>query len=191
MGISWPAQEGDASPVRALMGPNSRVSWWYNWAMGWSNGPLPNTPPGTAIPSEFVPMVWGVDMLNSLNLENGFNLVLGFNEPDNANTAVAVVVDPIVAAQKWREMITRTRAVNPNTKFASPAVAGNREWLAQWFNAVCPGGITGCQFAPDYVAVHSYQLRAADFIKDVQAYYDMFKLPLIVTEFACTVSGRD
>jgi hypothetical protein len=133
-------------------------------------------------------MVWGVDMLNSFGLENGFSLVLGFNEPDNANTAVAAVVDPVVAAEKWREMVQRTRAINPNAQFASPAMAANRNWLVQFFAAICPNGLAGCEVAPNYVAVHAYHIQAADFIQDVQAYWDAFRLPLIVSEFACTVS---
>lgn len=166
------------------------MSWWYDWGMGWSNGPLPATPAETQIGGEFVPMIWSAGMLDNLNLQDGFSLVLGFNEPDNGNAAVALTMDPGVAADKWRQMLGQIRAINPSAQFASPAVAGNRDWLRAFYAAICPGGLDGCDVAPQYTAVHSYHTDPNGFIGEVQAFWDEFGLPLIVSEFACAVSDE-
>jgi hypothetical protein len=68
-----------------------------------------------------------------------------------------------------------------------------RNWRHEtWFGAICPNvkaPYTGCKLAPEYLAVHIYTLSVQTLKDRVKQYHERFKLPIVVTEFACTV-GR-
>jgi hypothetical protein len=59
-----------------------------------------------------------------------------------------------------------------------------------FFQAICPGGLSGCQWAPDYLAIHVFVTSGQGFIDAVQGYRSAFPgLDIVVSEFACYVSS--
>lgn len=191
-GFSFPAQEPDTTPMSQFFGTGSLVSWWYNWSKDNSSAtPTPN--------AEFVPMIWGPKSLSDDGQQGaaastaplvaqGSNLVLGFNEPDQAGQTGAGM-DAATAAGLWKTMVDKGRQANPNLQFASPA--SDHAWLQQFMAAICPSGLAGCTYAPNYLAVHSYVLDAQAFIQAITAWHTEYPtLPIIVTEFACAATGQ-
>jgi hypothetical protein len=116
---------------------------------------------------------------------------MGFNEPDSDHEAIAKALTPAEAATRWQHFVEMTRAINPEIELISPSVATDQNWLKEFFAAICPSGLDGCDVAPKYLAVHSYRFAAADWIANIQSYYDNFKLPIIVTEFACLSGWKE
>ncbi|EJT50505.1 hypothetical protein A1Q1_00203 [Trichosporon asahii var. asahii CBS 2479] len=125
-GISWPIQEGTSDPVAQFIQPGSvklespahgiantsqKLSWHYNWNKNWDEL-LPGTTPGLTINAEFVPMIFAPGYLdNEFRLQDGWKLLLGYNEPDHEDPNVAVRTTPEEAArasadiQKWFSLI--------------------------------------------------------------------------------------
>lgn len=63
-----------------------------------------------------------------------------------------------------------------------------------FFQGICPGssaatGWAGCDLKPDLLNVHAYTTDFATFKNLVTGWHDAFGLPMIVSEFACHVSG--
>lgn len=54
-----------------------------------------------------------------------------------------------------------------------------------FFGAICPGGLSGCDVAPDYLAVHVYATSLDSFKTQVESYHNDFGLDIAITEFAC------
>ncbi|ORX34700.1 hypothetical protein BD324DRAFT_127383 [Kockovaella imperatae] len=123
---------------------------------------------------------------NADKLNAGWTEIMGWNEPDlHSSTGVSVPVDPIVAAGQWKTMYDSLKHANPSAKLWSPAVAGDKDWLHRFFGAICPNGLDGCRYAPDYLAIHVYGLTLKSFQDQVNAYHVEFGLPIAVTEYAC------
>ncbi|WWD22425.1 hypothetical protein CI109_106916 [Kwoniella shandongensis] len=176
-GISWPVQEGTSDPVAKFFGPDSKLSWHWNWNKHWQGPLLPNSSEDLQINAEFVPMIWSPDLLNDGNeLQPGWKYILGFNEPDHGDSSVADKKTPEVAAQAWiRVAALRT---DPEQKLVSPAVAGSVQWLKNFLTLIPPGTM------PEYLAVHLYTTTFEDFVAKLEMYYDTFGLPIFLTEFA-------
>ena len=113
-------------------------------------------------------------------------------------------------------MVSLLRQQNPKAVFWSPGVAWNQDWLAvsglpsaapfgadklegvwgsfpRWadhqgfFGKICPGGLSGCDYAPQYLVVHVYALDIDNFKNQINAYHDRFGLDIVVSEYACYV----
>ncbi|KAL1407101.1 hypothetical protein Q8F55_006515 [Vanrija albida] len=176
-GISWPIQEETSDPVAKFFQPGSKLSWHYNWNKNW-DVLLPGTSPNLSIDAEFVPMIFAPSYLNNeFTLQAGWKLLLGYNEPDHVDPEVAVPTTPADAARAWVEL---AKLRTEGTKLVSPAVAGNLDWLKEWFSLIPE------DTRPDFLAVHVYTTTFDDFRRQVENYHDTFKLPIIVTEFAMT-----
>lgn len=73
----------------------------------------------------------------------------------------------------------------PGSLLVSPATSGNGgEWLGQFFTACSTlYGPTGCNIS--FVAVHDYSCHASKTLEYLSQIYNMFKLPVWLTEFSC------
>ncbi|EIW67993.1 hypothetical protein TREMEDRAFT_32598 [Tremella mesenterica DSM 1558] len=126
-------------------------------------------------------------LTDGLYYQSGFQEIMGFNEPDLAQQGTST---PEVAASAWTQLVDTARGTNPSVKLISPAVAFNQTWLSSFFDNICPGwsptkwGQLGCQYAPDYVAVHMYTTDFDGFTSGVGSYHSTFGLPVVVSEFA-------
>jgi hypothetical protein len=98
---------------------------------------------------------------------------------DHADPNVAVRTSPAEAAAAWVEV---AKLRTEGRKLVSPAIATDMVWLKEWFSMLPP------EARPDYLSVHVYTTTFDSFRAKVTEYYQTFGLPIIVTEFAMTVS---
>lgn len=176
-GISWPVQERTSDPLAQFFQPGSKLSWHYNWNKNWDII-LPETSPNLSLNAEFVPMIFAPGYFdNDLKLQEGYTHVLGFNEPDHSDPAVAQLATPEKAAEEWKKIAALR---NAKVKLISPAVAGDINWLKCFINILPPDA------RPDYIAVHVYSTTFEAFKAKIEEYWNTFNLPIWLTEFAMT-----
>lgn len=60
--------------------------------------------------------------------------------------------------------------------------------VQNFYGCICPGGLSGCHYAPNYQGVHAYQTDFTSFQNLVTSYYNEFGLDIVVGEFAWAVS---
>ncbi|OWZ62033.1 hypothetical protein AYX15_05792 [Cryptococcus neoformans] len=197
MGVSWPIQEKDASPIAQFFTSTSTVSWWFDWNKNWNQGIL--NADGVNVSGEFIPMLFDKNFLdNSDTLQKGFTEIMGYNEPDlQTDNGVSSHIDPVTAAGIWKTQITTLRSTYPSIKVQSPVMAFDQTWLSTFFTTICPppysakDGWGDCPYKPDYVAMHLYTTDPDDFMSTVSAFQKTFGLPLVLSEFACHSFGTN
>ena len=144
------------------------VSWFYNW------GTNPDMA-GCGRQKNFVPMLW--NFYGPPNLD-GFDTVLGFNEPNFEGQSN---MSPQDAAKNW---IKVQNAYPGKTLVAPcPAPGGNnmtpQKWYDQFFDA-CKS--LGCKV--DYIATHSYSGCAECDVNYLKGLYQRYHKKIWFTEFA-------
>ncbi|RDW75771.1 hypothetical protein BP5796_06592 [Coleophoma crateriformis] len=167
----------DAILTNSFGGPNSQISWGYNWYQT----------PGTGFPAkyEYVPLLWSnASDLTSTWFTNvnaaiaaGTTHILAFNEPDYSGQAN---MSPLVAAQaymKWMQPFAG------RVKLGAPAVTNGGppmgvEWLKE-FMALCPA----CTI--DFVPLHWYDgaFNYGYFKYYIENFYAQIGKPIWITEF--------
>ncbi|OWZ49228.1 hypothetical protein C351_06087 [Cryptococcus neoformans c8] len=176
-GISWPAQELTSDPIAKFFQHGSKLSWHWNWTKHWKGPLVPETSDDLEIDAEFVPMIWSPQSLDDgCDLQEGWDLLLGFNEPDLDNEAVASHRSPQEAADVWIQL-AQLRTDPDNQHLVSPAVASNVEWLKEFLSLIPE------ETYPTYLAVHLYTTTFDDFVGKMEMYHNEFGLPIILTEF--------
>lgn len=134
-----------------------KAGWYYNWGSE------------TKLKADvaFVPMIFS---LKRIEAPITGDVVLGYNEPDNAKQANIAVSD---ALAKWPLVVKKADRVG------SPAMAGNpltKPWLKE-FLATEP--------KVDFITVHWYKgVDAKRFIRDLEEIHAAFGKPIWVTEYA-------
>ncbi|KAG9118598.1 hypothetical protein FRC07_006810, partial [Ceratobasidium sp. 392] len=162
--MAWP---GGPAGLDKFKGNN--VGGVYSWS--------PYDPTNGVYP--FFPMLWGPKQTDSFAKQvdaSKPNYCLGFNEPNHEAQAN---MSPGDAARLWRDKMEPARS--KGCKLVSPAVTSapsGKTWLQQFFNAC-----QGCNV--DYVAVHWYGTKSDQFKSYVTDFYNTFKKPIIVSEYAC------
>ncbi|WVQ76313.1 hypothetical protein IAR50_005978 [Cryptococcus sp. DSM 104548] len=179
-GISWPAQERTSDPVAKFFQDGSKLSWHWNWTKHWKGDLVPETSEDLEIDAEFIPMIWSPGNIDDgIEPQEGWRLLLGFNEPDHNNGDVADPRSPQEAADAWVRLAELCTDPD-NQHLVSPAVAGNTDWLHEFFSLIPE------ETKPEYLAVHVYTTSMDDLICKLQWYYQEFNLPIILTEFCMT-----
>ena len=135
------------------------VSWYYNWGL--------TSKLKTKI--DFIPMVFSTTSIYKVT--NNYNILLGFNEPDNEKQSGISVNE---AFESWNLLVNKTNVIG------SPATAGNPlkedSWLEQFMNK---------NPKVNFITVHWYKGCNADkFIQDMTEIINKYKLPIWITEFA-------
>ncbi|OCF45202.1 hypothetical protein I317_01005 [Kwoniella heveanensis CBS 569] len=177
----WAAQEGDSAPIAQFFTPESGVKWWFNWAKNWNQGVMQSD--GVHIDGQFIPMLFdSVTLASDIPLHYGMTELMGYNEPDLKDKAVAAYLKPKKAAELWKPQITQIREQYPSIKVHSPVVASNTTWLKAFFEGICPDNTAeeawgDCAYKPDYLSQHVYSTNAGHFRGAVQQYYKTFGLP--------------
>ncbi|THV03277.1 glycoside hydrolase [Dendrothele bispora CBS 962.96] len=124
------------------------------------------------------PMLWGRNQIDEFTktVTAGYaNVVLGFNEPDQAGQSN---LSPQDAAGLWKQYIQPLKS--QGYKLVTPAVTSDpnaKQWMKDFF-AACDG----CTF--DAQAVHWYDTSFDNFKSYINDYHNLFNLPIWVTEFA-------
>ncbi|RDW82447.1 hypothetical protein BP6252_03559 [Coleophoma cylindrospora] len=167
----------DATLTNSFGGPNSQISWGYNWGQT----------PGAGFPAkyEYVPLLWSnASDLTSTWFANvnaaiaaGTTHILAFNEPDYSGQAN---MSPLAAAQaymKWMQPFAG------KVKLGAPVVTNGGppmgvEWLKE-FMALCPA----CTI--DFVPLHWYDgaFNYAYFRYYIENFYAQIRKPIWITEF--------
>jgi Glycosyl hydrolase catalytic core len=159
-GFGLPERAGyDERQLEAL-----HVSWYYNWGAT------------SAYKTKvlFVPMAYSPKHI--AEIAGHPPVVLGFNEPDNANQA-NLEVDAALAV--WPQLLAKSQLV------VAPATAHNPALKDGWLHTFVEKGGRA-----DYIAVHWY--KGADvkkFIADMKEIYALYHKPIWVTEFACQTAA--
>ena len=214
-GISWPQQERSAKPVTQFFGDDSSLSWWWNWNKNYSPTLFTYDDEELYINAEFVPMQYDTAMLfNNDPLQKGWSEVMGYNEPGQFEIGRAQnSTDPqtcsrplvyqclflstspvtsecltLLAHISWKTLVTTLKGQKSDVKLWSPGVAWDKNWLHGFFDYICPGGLDGCAYAPDYLVIHVYALDMESFKNQVEAYHNEFNMDIVVAEYACYVS---
>ena len=102
------------------------------------------------------------------------------NEPDYSSTAL----DVKSAVALWRQYAVPYQ--KQGISLLSPAVTSDRSkglpWLKQFMGNVS-------DVRPNYIALHYYGSDSSDFTQYVASVYNLFKLPIYITEVASTSSN--
>ncbi|KAH7913285.1 glycoside hydrolase [Hygrophoropsis aurantiaca] len=174
-----------STPKAGLAWPNSnyvnvnqfltthKVSWYYTWSPYSINADV-----------EFVPMLWGQSQVNefaasidqTISREH-VTAVLGMNEPQQSDQSN---LTPEQGAQMWKTYLEPLRAKGIRLGSPAPSSAPSGKVWIQDFLQACNGGCT-----VDFIALHWYDVDATAFELYVQDFYETFKRPIWVTEWAC------
>jgi hypothetical protein len=155
---------------------DSGASWYYTWS---PSHPDVSTPSGV----QFVPMIWGSADVNSTALSQAGqygNVLLGFNEPDNANQSNLSVS---TALGLWpRLMATGLTLGSPAVTTGGAAPGG---WLDQFMK-----GASARRYRVNFIALHWYgsNFATAAAVSQLKTYlqgvHARYHLPIWLTEFA-------
>ncbi|KAI0267652.1 glycosyl hydrolase catalytic core-domain-containing protein [Gloeopeniophorella convolvens] len=161
-GLAWPS---DNTFDPAVFEAGGLTTWLYDW------GPT-NTAKNAEFP--FYPMQWntgGIDSLASVVSQTQPDVVMGFNEPDNAAQAN---ISPADAATYWKQYFNPLKS--SGVTLLSPAV-NDITWLDSFFSACADGCIV------DAIALHWYGGWTDDLEPFIQSAFKYNK-PIWLTEFA-------
>jgi hypothetical protein len=124
-------------------------------------------------------MLWGDNQISDFDKlvkGNYAKCVMGFNEPNQQGQSD---MDAGHGAALWQQHIDHLhdqgyRTISPATTSAPSGI----QWMRDFFKAC-----QGCRV--DVVALHYYGTDADDMIQYIESFYNEFKKPIWVTEFAC------
>ena len=158
------------------------AGWYYTWGTGAAN-------PGTFDAAHY-PMFWNAPSQGTIDGVKARNpaYVLGFNEPERADQANMTVAQAVAS---WTTI--SNGFAGTGTKLVSPAVAdtggaaGGQQWLAGFMSQAAANNLK-----VDAVAFHWYGVStpanpsgaASAFLGRVDSYYNSYKKPVFITEFA-------
>lgn len=153
------------------------------WAYDWSDDPLENSFKGTAPAGvDLVAMFDSTSDYSSL-ASSSYKEVVGWNEPD----ATAAPVDSATAAQVWPNIVKTV-----GKRMGSPAPASTSltqgDWFYDFMTSVIKAGSP-----PDFICLHYYSPNGdvSKFQSYIEGVYNMYKLPIWVTEWAYVDYSKD
>lgn len=170
VGLAW---SGSQSQVSQFL-QTGKVSWYYHWS----------ETPDIRENLDFAPMLWGSrdaegwqETIGDTIDEYNVSTLLGMNEP---NLSSQSDLTPQEAAILWKQYIQpyKTRGLRLASPVPTNAPTGPT-WLQDFL------GACGSDCTVDIIALHYYGTNATmliDYVKDV---YNIFHLPIWLTEFAC------
>lgn len=182
--------------VRASVSSRKGAGLWYfkeiatmasdihaTWAYDWSDDPLENSFKGTAPAGvDLVAMFDSTSDYSSL-ASSSYKEVVGWNEPD----ATAAPVDSATAAQVWPNIVKTV-----GKRMGSPAPASTSltqgDWFYDFMTSVIKAGSP-----PDFICLHYYSPNGdvSKFQSYIEGVYNMYKLPIWVTEWAYVDYSKD
>ncbi|QRV76668.1 glycoside hydrolase family 128 protein [Ceratobasidium sp. AG-Ba] len=169
---------GTQKLVWAWPNGNQDLKYWggknvkgvYSWS--------PFSPNPSQINVPFYPMLWGSKQKSDFQSKvdgSKYEYCMFLNEPNQHDQSNMSVDD---AVQLYWSVMDPAR--KQGCKVVSPATTSaptGLQWLKE-FNQKCPGCF-------DIVALHWYDVNADDFKKYITNFYNAFKKPVWITEFAC------
>jgi hypothetical protein len=170
-GIKAGIAGGDAYPFL-----KDHIGWWYDWS------PKPSKP-GKPVA---VPMLWGVGTADSTDaarlaefkkIRVPPRFVLAYEEPDCPPGSGSAGVSVAAGAAHWESLIAPLG--RKGTLMGSPAMCkqADETWLAEFRSKI------STQW--DFTAIHINKNSIAGAKKDIDHYWNKYRKPIWVTEFAC------
>ncbi|RDB25845.1 Alkali-sensitive linkage protein 1 [Hypsizygus marmoreus] len=170
-GIKAGIAGGDAYPFL-----KDHIGWWYDWS------PRPSKP-GMPIA---VPMLWGVGTTDSTDaarladfkkIKTAPPFVLAYEEPDCPPGFGSAGVSVSAGVSGWESLIVPLG--NRGTLIGSPSMCkqADETWLADFRSKISTDW--------DFTAIHINKNNLAGVKKDIDHYWETYKKPIWVTEFAC------
>jgi hypothetical protein len=162
------------------------VTWYYNWTLD----------PGNCTAAPFVPMVWGhtgneqsaAGIASEIGgiVNAGYDVVLGFNEPDNSSQSNMSVA---TAISLWPSLTAKAslRVGSPGTQ----ANSAGQSWFTNFMNQV--NADTSGQLRVDFIAAHWYGWNAGSCEANASSLESYLKWieaipgnrPIWLTEWGC------
>lgn len=167
IGIAWGG--GTTSQLDGLL--TSNVKYIYTWS---------ETCPESSLLC--CPMLWGddedrINRFTSTVVEGYATCAMGFNEINEAGQSN---MDATTAAQKYKQYITPLKEKGYNMLIA-PVTSSEPKGFDIMIDFM--NQCSDCQI--DVMPVHYYGTSADDMITYIEKWYNQFKLPIMITEFAC------
>jgi len=175
IGIATPLS--DLSILKAFK--TSKVGWYYTWSPWSISG-------AGALGYEFIPMLWGAKQIGDFQnlVKQGYaTKVFGMNEPNEPGQSN---MSPQDGANMWKQYIQPLK--DEGYTLISPACTNGPSGIAwmQSFLSACDG----CTV--DNAGVHVYTIDPQVMIDYLEQFYNTFKIPIWVSEFACQdFSGKN
>ncbi|KAF5645916.1 uncharacterized protein FTJAE_2346 [Fusarium tjaetaba] len=162
---------------RAVPFWKDHLGWWYDWA------PSPTSVPGVVS----VSMLWGGGhngqedakrFASFQKLASTPQYLLGFNEPDCTGQDTSANLGVSDAVNLWKQMIVPHG--NKGALLGSPAMCMQKDekWLKQFKTS-------GLAKSWDFTAIHIYKPDMTGVQAGIDYYWNTYKKPIWVTEFAC------
>lgn len=162
---------------RAVPFWKDHLGWWYDWSPNPKNHP--------EVPG--VSMLWGggwngdedAKRLKEFQQMTGTpKYLLGFNEPDCTQRDVSSNMSPADAARDWNKYIA-PKGKN-GALLGSPSMCSQKDehWLRD-FNK------QRLDRSWDFTAIHVYKPDMQGVQADIDYYWNTYKKPIWITEFAC------
>jgi hypothetical protein len=170
------------SLTTTFTGPNSQISWGYNWDSS-TTSTLPSA-------LEYVPMLWSsasehtsswVANVNTA-IARGTTHVLAFNEPDLSSQSNLSPAAAAAAYKKWMQPLAG------KVKLGAPAVTNGGAPMGVTWMTEFIGNCTGCTI--DFVPLHWYDSASntAYFKSYIPSFYEAVQKPLWITEVSPVTS---
>jgi len=170
-GIKAGIAGGDAYPWL-----QDHLGWWYDWSA---------TPSKAGRPIA-VPMLWGVGQVDDTdrqrlsdfkNIRDTPKYILGYEEPDCKSGSGSAGISVWDAARTWDELVAPFGRQGSLIISPSMCKQADEDWLTPFKNAV--------KFDWNITAVHINKVDMDGVRKDLDHYWNVYKKPIWVTEFAC------
>ncbi|KAJ9098969.1 hypothetical protein QFC19_006193 [Naganishia cerealis] len=155
------------------------IGWWYDWTAD----PQGHSAPGVTAMN----MIWGAGSADSTDasrlqafksLSHTPAYVLGYEEPDCAAGSGSAGFDVQTGISLWNEVVGPWAA--KGSILVAPSMckqAAESGWLGPFME--------GVNVKPTVQQLHINKNSRAGILEDLDHYYNTYKMPMIVTEFAC------
>jgi len=178
--IPWNFDPKDFSSYSAAI-KSGKISWISNWEM-WKPKGLPSDVtyiPQCRTANEADQII---SYFSGYRDDSQVQDFIGFNEPD-IDSQANMSVDH--AVELWKKHVLPMKENCEGVKIGSPAVSNGPNglpWLKEFLEKLGSVERSGV----DHVVIHYYSPDVEHFKRHVQEVYETFKIPVWVTEFACT-----
>lgn len=147
------------------------------WAYDWTDHPENSFTISTSVPAgiDLVAMIKTSTDISSLS-SSSYKEVIGYNEPD---LSAGPGVDKTTAINNWPAVVATGKRIG------SPAPANTKLVAGDWFYDFMEG-IKAKGSHVDFICLHHYAPTGSvsDFQSYIESVYNMYKLPIWVTEWA-------
>ncbi|KAG5646999.1 hypothetical protein DXG03_001723 [Asterophora parasitica] len=170
-GIKAGIAGGDAYPYF-----KDHIGWWYDWS--------PN--PSKAGKPIAVPMLWGAGTADSTDaarlaafkkISAAPPYVLGYEEPDCPPGSGSAGMSVAAGVSNWQNLIVPLGKKGALLGSPSMCKQADEDWLKQFKSKI------STQW--DFTAIHINKNSLEGVKKDIDYYWNTYKKPIWVTEFAC------